>query len=263
MSTVIFVPARYASSRYPGKPLVKIRGKSDGDKTLIHRSWEAAKAVDGVDAVYILTDDARIEAEALSFGGEVIMTTGAARNGTERCAEAVDKLGFDPDIIVNLQGDSPLTPAWFVEDLIQAMRRDTAIMVATPVLECDETTLDGFLADRKNGLVGGTTAVMNAHNDALYFSKEVLPYVAPDKPKDRQPRVYHHVGIYGYRPKALRTYLTAPEGELETAEGLEQLRFLEAGIPIKCVEVDGRGHEFWELNNPIDLARIENILKRR
>jgi len=263
MSVVIFVPARYASSRYPGKPLVKIRGKTDGEKTLIHRSWEAAKAVHGIDAVYVLTDDARIEAETLGFGGDVIMTSSAARNGTERCAEAVDKLDLRPDIIVNLQGDSPLTPALFVEDLVREMRRDSAIMVATPVLACEETTLDGFLTDRKNGLVGGTTCVMNAQNDALYFSKEVLPYVAPDTPKDQRPRVYHHVGIYVYRPEALLTYIDAPQGHLEHAEGLEQLRFLEAGVPIKCVEVDDRGEEFWELNNPVDLQRIENILMRR
>lgn len=263
MSTVIFVPARYASSRYPGKPLVKIQGKNDGEKTLIHRSWEAAKAVDGVDAVYVLTDDTRIEAETLGFGGNVIMTSSSARNGTERCAEAVDKLGFEPEIIVNLQGDSPLTPAWFVEDLVREMQREPGVMVATPVLECDENTLDSFLTDRKNGLVGGTTCVMDAQREALYFSKEVLPYVAPDKSKAERPRVYHHVGIYSYRPQALLTYLDAPEGLLERAEGLEQLRFLEAGVPIKCVEVDSRGQEFWELNNPVDLPRIEKILMRR
>lgn len=261
MSTVIFIPARYASSRYPGKPLVKIQGKTDGKKTLIHRSWEAAKAVNGIDIVYVLTDDDRIEAEALSFGGNVIMTSLSARNGTERCAEAVDKLGFEPEIIINLQGDSPLTPAWFVEDLIREMQSEPGVMVATPVLECDDNTLDGFLTDQKNGLVGGTTCVMNAQNEALYFSKEVLPYVARNKPKDERPRVYHHVGIYGYRPQALLTYLDAPEGALERAEGLEQLRFLEAGVPIKCVEVDSRGQDFWELNNPVDLGRIENIIK--
>lgn len=263
MSTVVFIPARFASTRYPGKPLVKIRGKEDGDKTLIHRTWEAAMAARGIDAVYVLTDDARIEAEAHSFGGKVIMTSSTARNGTERCAEAAPRLDARPDIIINLQGDSPLTPPWFVEDLAQAMRRDPEIKVATPVLRCDDTTLDGFLTDRKNGLVGGTTCVMNARKDALYFSKEILPYIPRAAAADTLPTVYHHVGIYGYRPDALASYLDMPEGRLETTEGLEQLRFLEGGVAIRCVEVDSRGQEFWELNNPVDLPRIERILQRR
>lgn len=263
MSTVVFIPARFASTRYPGKPLVTIRGKADGDKTLIHRTWEAAMAARGIDAVYVLTDDARIEAAAHAFGGDVIMTSSSPRNGTERCAEAVQKLGVRPDIIINLQGDSPLTPPWFVEEVAQAMQRDRQVKVATPVLRCDQITLDGFLADRENGLVGGTTCVMNTQGDALYFSKEILPHIPRAASGASLPPVYHHVGIYGYRADALAAYRDMPEGQLERAEGLEQLRFLEGGVAIKCVEVESRGQEFWELNNPADLPRIERILARR
>ena len=116
MSVLIAIPARYASTRYPGKPLVALRGP-DGDKTLIRRSWDAAMAVRGVDRVVVATDDARIADHATGFGAEVVMTSPDCLNGTERCAEVAAKLpGFD--VVINLQGDAPLTPAWFVEDLI-------------------------------------------------------------------------------------------------------------------------------------------------
>ncbi|MFM2390962.1 MAG: hypothetical protein RLZZ437_2517, partial [Pseudomonadota bacterium] len=121
MSVLIAIPARYASTRYPGKPLVSLKGP-DGEKTLIRRSWEAAMAVRGVDRVVVATDDARIADHAQGFGADVVMTSSAAQNGTERCAEVVKQLpGFD--VVVNLQGDAPLTPAWFVEDLIAGLVR--------------------------------------------------------------------------------------------------------------------------------------------
>ena len=255
--TVIFIPARYASSRYPGKPLVELRGPDGVAKTLIERSWDAARSVPGVDAVFVLTDDNRIRDAALGFGADVLMTSSDARNGTERCAEGVSQLTSEPEIVINLQGDAPLTPYWFVSALIDAMQVNPAIRMATPVLKCDDQTLQNFLSDRRNGRVGGTTAVMRDDMSALYFSKEVLPYV--DDPA-APPVVYHHVGVYGYRPDALRKYHSWPMGALEKAEGLEQLRFLENGVPITCVEVDGKGRVFWELNNPVDVARIEQVL---
>ena len=112
MSVVVFIPARYASIRYPGKPLVELTGATGVSRTLIQRSWEAAQAVSGVDGVYVLTDDDRIAEAARGFGAEVLMTSGNARNGTERCAEGLAQLDTDPDVVVNLQGDAPLTPAW-------------------------------------------------------------------------------------------------------------------------------------------------------
>ncbi|WP_146591343.1 3-deoxy-manno-octulosonate cytidylyltransferase [Puniceibacterium confluentis] len=259
MSAVIFIPARYASTRYPGKPLVELTGASGVKKTLIQRSWEAAVSVKGAEAVYVLTDDSRIAAAARGFGAEVLMTSEAARNGTERCAEALAQLARRPDIVVNLQGDAPLTPGWFVEALIGRMASDLSVQMATPVLKCDAETLENFVTDRRNGRVGGTTAVMRADGSALYFSKEVLPYVGT---LEAPPEVWHHVGVYGYRPGALDAYGSWPEGPLERAEGLEQLRFLENGIPVTCVAVEGRGRVFWELNNPIDVARIEAVLAR-
>jgi 3-deoxy-manno-octulosonate cytidylyltransferase (CMP-KDO synthetase) len=258
MNTVIFIPARYASTRYPGKPLVELTGATGDRKSLIQRSWEAAMAVKGVDAVYVLTDDDRIADAARGFGAQVLMTSPEARNGTERCAEAVSQLEQEPDVVVNLQGDAPLTPAWFVEDLVQAMQDEKAQM-ATPILLCDHETLTNFVTDRQNGRVGGTTAVTRTDGTALYFSKEVLPYVGD---LQNPPEVWHHVGCYAYRPAALRAYMSWDEGALERAEGLEQLRFLENGIPVTCVPVQGKGRVFWELNNPVDVERIESVLKK-
>ena len=201
MSVTILIPARFASVRYPGKPLVSLVGAKGDSKTLIQRSWEAARAVKGVSRVAVTTDDARIRDAAEAFGAEVIMTSSECRNGTERCAEAVAHLGSDTEIVVNLQGDAPLTPAWFVEDLVDGLRSAPEIDMATPVLRADGATLLGFLADRKAGRVGGTTAVFNQKGEALYFSKEVIPFVpnAPE-PDVMQTPVFHHVGVYAYRP---------------------------------------------------------------
>ena len=258
MTVLIAIPARYASTRYPGKPLVMLRGP-DGEKTLIRRSWDAAMSVQGIDRVVVATDDLRIADHATGFGAEVVMTSSDAQNGTERCAEVAAKLpGFD--IVVNLQGDAPLTPAWFVEDLIAGLRADPGADIATPVLRCDGRALNGFLADRRAGRVGGTTAVFGAGGRGLYFSKEVIPYTGRVFGDEEATPVYHHVGVYAYRPVALAAYTGWAVGPLETLEGLEQLRFLENGRLVACIEVQARGRQFWELNNPEDVPRIEAMM---
>ncbi|MDE9450201.1 3-deoxy-manno-octulosonate cytidylyltransferase [Aliiroseovarius sp. Z3] len=261
MSVLIVIPARFASVRFPGKALAPLRGATGQAKSLIRRSWDAAQAVSGVDRVVIATDDDRIRAEANGFGAEVVMTSSDCRNGTERCAEALDALGGGFDIVVNLQGDAPLTPPWFVEALIDALTDHPVAEMATPVLRCDGRALNGFLEDRRAGRVGGTTAVFGAEGKALYFSKEVIPYTADDEWDDQiATPVFHHVGVYAYRPAALAAYARWTPGPLEKLEGLEQLRFLERDHPVQCVEVDARGRQFWELNNPEDVTRIEDIL---
>lgn len=261
MSVLIAIPARYASTRYPGKPLVALRGP-DGEKTLIRRSWEAAMAVRRADRVVVATDDARIADHAAGFGAEVVMTSSEARNGTERCAEVAEQLpGFD--VIVNLQGDAPLTPAWFVEDLVKGLAADPAAEIATPVLRCEGAMRAALLEDRRAGRVGGTTAVFGAGGRGLYFSKEVIPYCGRDYGDDEPTPVFHHVGVYAYRRAALLDYPRWDIGPLETLEGLEQLRFLENGRTVLCVEVEARGRQFWELNNPSDVARIEAMMARQ
>ncbi|MCC5993270.1 MAG: 3-deoxy-manno-octulosonate cytidylyltransferase [Rhodobacteraceae bacterium] len=260
MKTVLFIPARYGSTRFPGKPLAALRQRDGSTKTLIEMTWEAARQVRGVDAVYVATDDARIAGAARDFGADVVMTDEACENGTARCADALARLDMQPDLVINLQGDAPLTPPWFVEALIDAMEQDPGIGMATPVLRCDADTYRNFTEDRRHGRVGGTTAVFDQNMNALYFSKEVLPFIDPGKLPDPIP-VFHHVGVYAYRPEALARYGATPPCQLEALEGLEQLRFLHAGIPVRCVEVDARGRVFWELNNPEDVARIEAALE--
>lgn len=258
MTVLIAIPARYASTRYPGKPLVSLTGP-DGTKTLIRRSWEAAMGVRGVDRVVVATDDARIADHAAAFGADVVMTSQMAQNGTERCAEVLQQLpGFD--VVVNLQGDAPLTPAWFVEDLIAGLVADFEADIATPVLRCDGRAVAGFLADRAAGRVGGTTAVFGAGGRGLYFSKEVIPHTGRTYGHDEPTPVFHHVGVYAYRPAALAAYPAWPVGPLEALEGLEQLRFLENGRKVLCVEVSARGRQFWELNNPSDVPVIEAMM---
>ncbi|MGB3406105.1 MAG: manno-octulosonate cytidylyltransferase [Jannaschia sp.] len=257
MKTAILIPARYASTRYPGKPLAELRQKDGTTKTLIQMTWDAAQTVPGDHAIHVATDDDRIASVARAFGASVLMTSSEARNGTERCAEALDQI--DADLVVNLQGDAPLTPPWFIEALVERMACDATADVATPVLRCDRKTYDMFIEDRRNGRVGGTTAVFDRSLRGLYFSKEVIPYIDPGTLPDPIP-VFHHVGVYAYRPDALRAYMSWPEGVLERREGLEQLRFLENGAPLACVEVDARGRVFWELNNPADVPRIEAVL---
>ncbi|MEO3414622.1 manno-octulosonate cytidylyltransferase [Roseovarius sp. CAU 1744] len=261
MSVLVAIPARYASTRYPGKPLVALTGATGESKSLIQRSWEAATQVKGVDRVVVATDDDRIRAAAQAFGAEVVMTSESCGNGTERCAEALENLGGGYDIVVNLQGDAPLTPHWFVEDLVAGLKNDPDAVVATPVLRCDGRALNGFLQDRAQGRVGGTTAVFGHERHALYFSKEVVPYTGRNYADEDETPVFHHVGVYAYRPQALSDYRRWPAGPVETLEGLEQLRFLENRRAILCVEVDARGRQFWELNNPEDVPRIEAMMK--
>lgn len=253
VNALIVIPARYASSRCSGKPLLPLSGATGIKKTLLHRSWEAARAAHTASRILVATDDQRIRAEADRIGAEVVMTPASCGNGTERCAAALDTLADHYEIIVNLQGDAPLTPPWMIDDVIAALRdAPDHVGVATPVVRCDAATAEALRQDRRADRVGGTTAVFDRHRRALYFSKEVLPFAGAD--------IFHHVGLYAYTDRALADYRAHPPGPLEGAEGLEQLRFLEHGQTILCVESDLRGRPFWELNNPSDVAIIERML---
>jgi 3-deoxy-manno-octulosonate cytidylyltransferase (CMP-KDO synthetase) len=187
------------------------------------------------------------------------MTSTTCQNGTERCAEVAAQLPGH-DIVVNLQGDAPLTPAWFVEDLVAGLRADPQAEIATPVLRCEGAMLAKLLDDRRHGRVGGTTAVFGTGGRGLYFSKEVIPYTGRSYADAEPTPVFHHVGVYAYRPAALAAYPGWPIGPLEQLEGLEQLRFLENGRAVLCVEVSAQGRQFWELNNPSDVAVIEAMM---
>jgi len=259
MNTVILIPARHASSRYPGKPLVELKGAGGAAKPLIQRSVEAARRVSGVSGVYVTTDDGRIADACTKFGVGVIMTSPECRNGTERCAEALASL-HHPDLVINFQGDALLTPPGFVEALIARMREDSDALVATPAMRLRSEEVRGLQAEEAAGRVGGTSVVTDAQGYALYFSKRLIPYLPKHALDERMSPVRLHVGVYAYRPEALERYVATPVSELETLEGLEQLRFLVAGVPMAVVDVETPPFALRELNNPEDVEPIEQAL---
>jgi 3-deoxy-manno-octulosonate cytidylyltransferase (CMP-KDO synthetase) len=250
---VVIVPARAASTRFPGKSLALLRGATGISKPLVQRSWEAACRVGGVARVIVATDDSGIAAVVSGFGGEVMLTPNTCRNGTERCAAVMMQLPRAPGLVINLQGDAPLTqPA-----MVAALMAGTA-PVRTPVIRASEPVRARLLADAAAGRVGGTTCVFDAKGRALYFSKRVLPWLAPGD----STTVHFHVGVYAYTPAALAAYAAAPPSVLEMAEGLEQLRFLDAGICVQAVLVEPPDADLWEVNNPQDIAPVEAMLAR-
>lgn len=258
----VIIPARYESSRFPGKPLAELRGASGVAKPLIRRSWESAVAACGESKVWVATDDARIADAVRGFGGRVIMTSSQCRNGTERCADAAEQIPGCPDIVVNFQGDAPLTPAPLIGLLADALVKELSAAMVTPALRCSSSTYDHMEADSAAGRVGGTTVVFNKRNDAIYFSKRLIPYVPPHTPSPGE-HVHLHLGIYAYRRDALAQYAKAPPSPLELLEGLEQLRFLAEGQVVKVLPLGPMSWDCIELNNPSDVAPIEAVLRQR
>ena len=259
MNAVILIPARYASSRYPGKPLVELKGASGTTKPLIQRSVEAARRVKGVSGVFVLTDDERIADGCAPAKVGVIMTSPECRNGAERCAEALSSL-HEPDLVINFQGDALLTPPGFVEALIARLESDKDALVATPAMRLRSEEVRALQAEEAAGRVGGTTVVTDDQGHALYFSKRLIPHLPLGALDGEMSPVRLHVGVYAYRPEALERYVATPVSELEVLEGLEQLRFLAAGISIAVVDVETPPFALRELNNPDDVAPIEQAL---
>jgi 3-deoxy-manno-octulosonate cytidylyltransferase (CMP-KDO synthetase) len=259
VNSVILIPARYQSTRYPGKPLVELKGAGGTPKPLIQRSVEAARRVAGVSGVFVVTDDDRIAEACTRFGVGVLMTSPECRNGTERCAEALAQL-HEPDLVINFQGDALLTPPGFVEALIARMRDDQDALVATPAMRLRSDEVRTLQAEEAAGRVGGTTVVTDSGGYALYFSKRLIPHLPAGALDSAMSPVRLHVGVYAYRPEALERYVATPVSELEALEGLEQLRFLAAGIPVAVAEVETPPFALRELNNPEDVAPIEQAL---
>ena len=259
MNIVILIPARFASSRYPGKPLVELKGATGKAKPLIQRSVEAARRIPGVSGVFVTTDDERIGDACAGFGVGVIMTSPECRNGTERCAEALASL-HDPDLVINFQGDALLTPPGFVTALIGHMAANPDSQVATPAMRQRAAEVRALQAEEAAGRVGGTSVVTANDGRALYFSKKLIPYLPKGALEGEITPVRLHIGVYAYRPQALATYAATPVSQLEELEGLEQLRFLAAGLPIDVVEVQTPPFTLRELNNPEDAEPIEAAL---
>ena len=239
-----------------------VRGADGTAKPLIERSIQAARAVASA-IIYVATDDDRIAAVATAAGAEVLMTPRECANGTERVAAALDILPIAPKFVVNLQGDALLTPATLVEKLIAHMNAEPDCQVATVAVRCSSAAYDQLARDEQEGRSGGTTVVTDRRNQALYFSKRVLPYWNAGATPESTPPIMLHLGLYAYRPEALARYRAAAASAIERLEGLEQLRFLSEGIPVKVLENDPPEWDVLELNNPSDLEPIEAILAAR
>jgi 3-deoxy-manno-octulosonate cytidylyltransferase (CMP-KDO synthetase) len=262
MGTTIIIPARYASTRFPAKPLHLIRGADGIARPLVQHSYEAARKVPGADQVIVATDDKRIADVVRSFGGETIMTPPDCANGTERVAACLDALP-DSDLLVNFQGDALLTPPDAAGQLIATCRANAEIGAATVAMPCLPATYRHLADDAANGRVGGTTVVMDAAGHALYFSKRIIPYLAPDALPTQERPIFLHLGLYAYRRAALEAYVASSETALEGMEGLEQLRFLYNGVPMHVVQIAPPGWDMVEVNNPHDVAIVEAILAER
>uniref|UniRef100_A0A7V4G9T8 3-deoxy-manno-octulosonate cytidylyltransferase n=1 Tax=Desulfobacca acetoxidans TaxID=60893 RepID=A0A7V4G9T8_9BACT len=244
MKTIALIPARYGSSRFPGKPLADLHGKP-----LIQRVYEQARKVSGLAAIYVATDDERIRDCVLGFGGQALMTRSDHPSGSDRLAEAASLLGLNPlDVVVNVQGDQPLFPPHLVTYLAGLFEKDCSLVMATPARRVTDTAQ---AADPNVVKV-----VMDHRGLALYFSRSPIPYFRDGE----RPYFFRHIGIYAYRVDFLRTFVTLPPGRLEQAEKLEQLRALEYGFPIRVVETNG---DTLEVDTPEDLARAAAYFRER
>ncbi len=250
MTVAVIIPARYGSTRLPGKPLHLVAGVS-----LIQRVWRLASAVPGA-AVHVATDDARIADHVRGFGGSAILTPADCRDGTERALAAAETLAQPPDVVVNLQGDAVLTPPWVIEAVAGAFAAPE-VRMATAATRMAAAAYEALVAAKAAGEVGGTTVTFDRAGNALYFSKAVIPFLR--RPAEPLP-VWRHIGLYGYRLDVLRRLVSLPPGPLEQVEQLEQLRALENGIPIRVVPVDYRGRTHWAVDSEADIRRAEAII---
>jgi len=225
--------------------------------------WRIAAHVPGIDGVFIATDDTRIAEHAKAFGAQVVMTSESCRNGTERIEEALRVISSStpPSIVINLQGDAPLVPPWVLEGVVEDMTKSAAVGCATPIVRLTRDQFSALKEFKERGIVTGTTVSFDRSGNALYFSKNIIPYLRDIGNYDRSP-VYQHIGLYGYRPETLRKLIALPMGPFEFAEQLEQLRALEHGVPIKVVEVDLKGRTLWSVDNPEDVSKVEEIIER-
>ncbi len=247
MKFIGIIPARYASSRFPGKPLADMAGKP-----MIQRVYEQVKNC--VDSVYVATDDVRIQQAVLHFGGNVVMTSQNHRSGTDRCFEAYQKIGQGYDIIINIQGDEPFIHPEQIES-IKACFTDESVQIATLVKPFNES--DDFETVLFNP--NSPKVVVNKNNEAMYFSRSVVPYIRNKKYTEwlHSHTFYKHIGMYAYRPDILAEITRLPQSPLEQAESLEQLRWLENGYRIKV------GYTYQEtigIDTPEDLEKAIQLL---
>ena len=241
------IPARYASTRFPGKPLAVL-----GGKTVIQRVYEQVSGV--LDDAYVATDDERIEAAVRAFGGKVVMTSVHHKSGTDRCYEAYTKIGGQYDVVVNVQGDEPFIQASQL-NAVKACFDEPATQIATLVKPFTEESSPDALENPNSPKV-----VVGKNRQALYFSRSVIPYLRNVEKQDwlKHHIYYKHIGLYAYRSEVLKEITALPQSPLELAESLEQLRWLENGYTIKVGVTD---IETIGIDTPQDLERAERFLK--
>ncbi len=262
MKTLIVIPARYGSTRLPGKPLIQIAGR-----TLIQHMIAIARNAAQDDPeirILVATDDERIVDHAKENGVNAVMTSDRCPTGTDRVYEAVRLSGDDSDFIVNLQGDTPFTPPDFVRTLIDSYDEDPCDVV-TPVTKLTWEQLDLLRESKETTPFSGTTAVFNQETGyAFWFSKNIIPAIRKEtKHRNDSPvsPVWRHIGLYGYERAMLENFISLPEGRFEILEGLEQLRVIEHGYKIRCVQVDYRGRPAMTgIDSPEDVVRAEALL---
>lgn len=249
MNFLALIPARYASTRFPAKPLAIL-----GDKPIIQHVYERVSSI--FDHAYVVTDDERIEACVKSFGGRCVMTGTHHKSGTDRCFEALEKLGAGFDVVVNVQGDEPFIAASQLETIKQCFE-DNDTQIATLVKPFVPT--DGIEAlENPNS----PKVVLDNNSYAIYFSRSVIPYlrgVDKDEWLSRHT-FYKHIGLYAYRAEVLKEITSMPMGILEQAESLEQLRWLQAGYRIK---VGTTNVETIGIDTPEDLERAKTFLSQQ
>ena len=240
---VVVIPARYGSTRLPGKPLVLLAGKP-----MIQRVYERAKMAQRADRVIVATDDERIVKAVEGFGGEARMTRTEHRTGTERVAEvAAHEQG---DVFVNVQGDEPLLDPGAIDVAVSSLLEEPQASIGTVATSIKTP---GDIMDPNV-----VKAVLDFDGNAIYFSREPIPWVR-DTASKIQVRHLKHLGLYVFQREALLEYPTLPQGELERIEQLEQLRWLENGWKIRVAEVE---HDAVSVDVPEDVARVEKLLQK-
>ncbi|CCB91546.1 3-deoxy-manno-octulosonate cytidylyltransferase [Waddlia chondrophila 2032/99] len=237
------IPARYGSSRFPGKPLVEISGKS-----LIQRTYENAQRCKLLQEIYVATDDDRIFSHVEEFGGKAIMTSSNCPTGTERLAEAIHLNFKNVDMIINIQGDEPLLEPYVIQKVGEILINDQSAVMSTAAVKIN--TEEEALSRSVN------KCVIDAHGNALYFSRSLIPGGHSGK-WEPDTTYYKHLGIYGYRKDFLFHYAELETTPLQLAEDLEQLKVLEHGFKIKVAVVDS--HSIG-VDTPEDLIKVERKL---
>lgn len=262
MAIAIIIPARYASTRFPGKPLALL-----GDKPMIQHVYDKAVAAVAGDPdvkIAVATDDARIEAYCQKHGITAVMTPATCRTGSDRVIEAADKMGLmSDDIVINLQGDVPLLHVDILKAVLEEFWNHPATKVATPVKRLRWAELDALREAKKTTPFSGTTVAVSTQNRALWFSKNIIPAIRNEENLRKQSTfspVYQHIGLYGYQVSILERFTNMSEGTYEALEGLEQLRFIENYIPIQCIDIHPDLPIHHGIDSPEDLERAKKIL---